>query len=54
MIWILRDGDEQIGMHYDLGMLLDYCGAHEPKEEYHLEISCYSGITEEQINNAYI
>ena len=54
MIWILRDDDEQIGLHYDLGKLLQYCSAHEPNGEYHLEICYDDTITETLIDNISI
>ena len=40
MIWVLKDGDEEIGFHYDLEKLLNICDTLKPKHEFHLEVSC--------------
>ena len=39
MIYILKDGDKEIGFHYDIGELLKACETLKPKHEFHIEFS---------------
>lgn len=39
MIWILKDGDEEVGFHYDLQTLIEISNTLKPKKEFKIECS---------------
>jgi len=39
MIWILKDGNTVIGMHYDLTQILNAVSDIEPEDEFSIECS---------------
>lgn len=40
MIWVLMDGDEEIGFHYDIKELLKACETLKPKHEFRITFHC--------------
>ena len=50
MMWVLKDGDKEIGFHYDISELLKACDTLEPEHEFKITF-VFENFDDAEIDN---